>query len=160
MNVAQRRTSVHSSNARSGGSATSVKSCARPTPDSVPAVDLVDDLLDRGGDRREKGPAVAQEPFELGLALVRERVVAPAAPLGVLPPPLHEAPRLEVAQQRVHRVRVDAQHALGDRGDSLHELVAVGGPVVDEVEDEQRQHLALAELAGEGVATEAACTAT
>src|SRR5436305_10070543 len=99
MNVGQRLTSVHSSNARAGGSATSVESCASPTPDSIPAVDLVDDLLDRAGDRLEERPHVAHEPFELGLALGRQRVVAAAAPLGVLPAPLHEAARLEVAEQ-------------------------------------------------------------
>ena len=42
-----------------------------------------------------------------------ERVEAPRAPLGVLPLALDQPVLLEPAQQRVHRVRVHRQHALG-----------------------------------------------
>src|SRR5206468_803704 len=65
---------------------------------------------------------------------------------------------LELAQQRVHRVGVHAEDARRDRADAVHQLVAVARPVRDEVEDEERQHLALSQFAREGIALAATRT--
>src|SRR4051812_3728897 len=102
--------------------------CAGPAPSDVRggfagdglAIDLADDFLDRAQHAVEEGPRVAHEAVVLALALVGERVVAAAAALGVLPAALDQAALLELAQQRVHRVRVHAQDALGHRADPLH----------------------------------------
>src|SRR4051812_4765670 len=154
MNVGQRRTSAHRANARSGGSSTAIDARVTRMLRSVASVDLVHDLVDRARDRLEERAHLAHQAVELRLAFVGQGVVAAAAPLRVLPAALDQPSRLELPEQRVHRVRVDAQHSLGHGGDALHELVSVRGAVVDEVQDQQRQHLALAELAGERVAAE------
>ena len=82
---------------------------------------------------------------------VRQRVEAPRAALGVLPLPRDQPARLEVAQQRVHRVRVDGEQPVADLGDALDQLVAVGAPVAEQVQHEQRQHAGAAQLARDRV---------
>ena len=69
----------------------------------------------------------------------RDAVEAPRAALGVLPLAGDVAVGLERAQQRVHRVRVDRQRARGQRPDAVHQLVAVGRLLGDEVQHQQRQ---------------------
>ena len=97
------------------------------------------------------GPHLLHQPRVLRAALCGERVVAAGAPLRVLPLALDQPAPLELAQQRVHRVRVHRQHAGRHRPDALHQLVAVARPLVDQVQDEQRQDRAPAQLAGERV---------
>ena len=69
----------------------------------------------------------------------------------MLPLSLDQAPLLQVAQQRVDRVRVDRDDAVGDRLDLLDQAVAVGGLAGDQVQDEQREDVAAADLAAEHV---------
>src|SRR3954463_16677673 len=148
--VAQRLTSVQRSYASCGESGTTVVARA------LAAVDLADDHVDRARNGVEERPHVVHEALVLLAPGVGERVVAPAAALGVLPSALDQLALLELAQQRGHRVRGHAQHARRDHADAIHQLVAVARAVGDEVENEQRKHLALAQLAGERVALTAA----
>jgi hypothetical protein len=46
--------------------------------------------------------------------------------------------RLERAKQRVDRVRVDGERTMGELADAVDQLVAVGGRLGDQVEDEER----------------------
>src|SRR3954471_10065505 len=144
--VGQRLTSVQRSYASCGDRATTVVARA------LAAVDLADDHVDRARHRVEERAHVVHEPLVLLPPRVGERVVAPAAALGVLPAALDQLALLELAQQRVHRVRVHAEDAGRDRADAVHQLVAVTRSVGDEVEDEQRQHLALTQFARERIA--------
>src|SRR3954447_1310723 len=144
--VGQRLTSVQRSYASCGESGTTVVARA------LAAVDLADDHVDRARHRVEERPHVVNEALVLLPPRVGERVVAAAAALGVLPSALDQLALLELAQQRIHRVRVDAEDAGRDRADPVHQLVAVARSVGDEVEDEQRQHLALAQLPRERIA--------
>ena len=73
-----------------------------------------------------RGASSAGQPPALGLAGLGQAVEAPRAALGVLPLAGHEALRLELAQQRVHRVRVDRDEAAADLADVLHQPPAVG----------------------------------
>src|SRR4051812_23323850 len=94
-NVGQRATSVQSSNASPGGRATT---CERWTL----AIDLAHDLRDRLLHRVEERTHVGHQAAVLLLAFVRQRVVAPAAALRVLPAPLDQAALLELAEQGIH----------------------------------------------------------
>ena len=78
-------------------------------------------------------------------------VEAPRAALGVLPLARHEPLRLELAQQRVHRVRVDGDQAAADLADALHQPPAVRRLLAQEVQHEQRQQPGAAQLADERV---------
>ena len=69
----------------------------------------------------------------------------------MLPLAGHETLGLERAQQRVHRVRVDADEAARQLADALHELVAVGRPLAEQVQDEQPQQPGLAQARDERV---------
>src|SRR5439155_15618631 len=118
---------------------------ARPAQTRAPrpsAVELLHDLPDRTRDRVEQRPDLRVQALVLAAALGRDRVVAAAAALGVLPLPLDQPAGLELAQQRIHRVRVDRDNAGAHLRDALHELVAVRRASVDVVEHEQREHVA------------------
>ena len=80
-----------------------------------------------------------------------QAVEAPRAALGVLPLARDEAVGLQRAQQRVHRVRVDGDDPAGQLAHALHELVAVGRRLAEQVQDEQPQQARLAQAGEEWV---------
>src|SRR5215218_7847368 len=80
-----------------------------------------------------------------------DRVEAAGAPVRMLPLPLDQPPRLEVAQQRIHRVGIRGDHAVGDPLDLLDQAVSVGGLPLDQVKHEEREHIPAANLATEHV---------
>ena len=79
-----------------------------------------------GGDGVQARRELGRQPPALGLAGLGQAVEAPRAALGVLPLAGHEPLRLELAQQRVHGVRVDGDEAAADLADALHQPPAVG----------------------------------
>ena len=91
--------------------------------------------------------------------LLGDLVEAPRPPVGVLPLPLDHPLRLQLPQQRIHRVRVDRDHPLRDLLDLLDQVVAVGRLGADQVQDEEREDVAAADLAAEDVGWAAATLA-
>ena len=105
------------------------------------------------------GSSSVPQPGALTAAGGGDRVVAAGAAVGVLPVALDHLVGLELAQQRVDRVRVDRDHALGDPLDLLDQPVAVLRLALDQVQDEQREEVAAADLAAEDV-HRSACSVT
>src|SRR5437764_54315 len=123
-----------------------------PPPLSSPPVDLPHYVLDARADGVEEGAYLFLKLPVVLSPRRRELVEAPGAALRMLPVPADQAARLELAQERIHRVRIDRENALGDLRDPLHQLVPVRRALGDEVQHQERQHVAPAELAREGIA--------
>src|SRR5688572_1121917 len=145
MNAGHRATSVHSRHAASAST------CA-PVRRLIVAIDLAHDLVDRARDRLQERPDFLAQAAVLLLPLGCERVVPATAALGVLPAPLDQALALELAQERVHRVGVHREHALGELGDPVHELVPVRRAAGHDVHDEKRKNVTPPQLSTEGIA--------
>src|ERR671935_387548 len=116
MKVGQRFVSYHSSSAWLARPGTRMLALTRPIALDV---QLPSDEIEARRDGVEARCKLLREPPALGLPRVGQPVEAPRAALGVLPLAGHEALGLELAQQRVHGVRVDGDEAAAGVGDAL-----------------------------------------
>ena len=144
----QRCGSYQSASASAARPGTEIDALARP----ISRRQLRADGVDRGGDAVQPRAELARQPAELLAARVGGAVEAARAPLRVLPLAGHQPLRLERAQQRVHRVRVDVQRPARQRLDALDQLVAVRRLARGEVEHQQRQQPRPAQVADQRVA--------
>src|SRR2546429_171141 len=83
------------------------------------AIDRTLDQRDAVHDRVEKGLERVPQPPILLAAGSRDAIETPAPLLGMLPAALDQAPRLELSQERVDRVRIQHDRATRERLDLL-----------------------------------------
>src|SRR5919109_23829 len=120
-------------------------------PTRAAAVDLALDQRHRADHRVEEGLELLDEAAVLGAPSRGDGVVAPRALVGVLPTSVDQLAGLELAQKRIHGVRVDGDDALRDLLDLLDQAVSVRRLARDQVQHEQREDVAAPQLAAEHV---------